>query len=103
MAAGVVEEKIGVVVEAADDAGAGGDVGEEEAPCGDGTERMRERHLDVGVERAGGCGVARVVGDADGDEENRGGGEEVGEPGSVAGESANQGDRDNWRGCGRDC
>ena len=51
MAAGVVEEKIRVVVEAADDARAGGDVGEEEAPGRDGAERMRKRHLDVRVER----------------------------------------------------
>src|SRR5580704_13984486 len=78
------------MIEAADYAGARGDVGEEEAPGCGGAERRRKDHGGIGVERAGRRGETREFSDADGNEENGDGCENIGEPGTVASEGADE-------------
>jgi hypothetical protein len=66
------------VIEATDYAGARGDVGEKQAPGGGGTEGWREDHGGIGVE---------------GNEEDSDGCHNVSEPGAVACEGADEGNR----------
>ena len=69
VAGGVAEQQIGVVIEAADDARRRGNVGEQQAPGGDGAKPRRQDHPSVGVERAGRGRVAREAADAPGHEQ----------------------------------
>src|SRR5277367_3328432 len=90
MSGEVVQQKIGVMKKSRDDAAAGGYIGQQKTPRDGGGQPRRQDRTGVGVKRAGRRGVARVPGDAQGDQKNRGGGQRVGEPGAVAGQRADQ-------------
>ena len=73
------------MVETADDARTGCDVGEEKAPSSGGAERRRKNHGGVGIERAGRGGKAGEFSYAESYQENCGRGQNISEPSAVTG------------------
>jgi hypothetical protein len=92
VAGGIAQKEICVVIEAPDYACARSYVGEKEAPGGGSAEGGRKDHGGVGVERTGGGGVAGEFSHAKGDKENSDSGQNVSEPGAVAGEGTDERD-----------
>ena len=96
------EEDVGVVDETSGYGCSRGDVGEQERPAGDASGDRWEGGGGVGVEGAGAGGVPGEAAEAERDEEDGDGGEEIGEPCSVAGEGEDQRHGHGGRGCGGD-
>src|SRR5271156_952892 len=86
----ILDEEVCVVEEATDYAAAGGDVGEEKTPGGDGAEPGREDVAGIGVERAWGGRVTGKLRDAQRHQQDRDGRKRVGQPSAIAGQCAHE-------------
>jgi hypothetical protein len=99
----VWQQKIPVVVEAADYARSGRNIGEEQAPSGGCTQGRWKDHGGVGVERTRRGGVTCKFPNTKRKQQNGGCCQNIGEPCAVAGKRADQGNGYGccrWRDCG---
>ncbi len=79
-----LQQQVGVVIEAADHAGACGDVSQQQTPGHSRAQPRRKNHRSVGIQRAGRGRIAREACDAQRHQQHGDGGEHVSEPRAVS-------------------